>query len=134
MNKTVIAVVVVLLLLGGWYMLTQSSPAPVDTTVPVASADDSESSGEALMGEGEQVTIASFKFAPATLTVKKGTTVTWTNQDSVGHTVTSDAGSELDSELLEKGASYSHTFDTVGTFAYHCTPHPNMKATVVVIE
>ena len=135
MNKALIAVVIVLLLGGGWYLLSnQSSRAPGDTTVPVASADDSESPGEAMVGEGEKVAIASFKFAPATLTVKKGTTVIWTNEDSVAHTVTSDTGSELGSELLGKGASYAYTFDTVGSFPYHCAPHPNMKATVTVIE
>lgn len=81
-----------------------------------------------------EVSIANMNFSPTSITVKKGTKVTWTNNDSVAHDVTSDSGSELKSELLEKGESYSHTFNTAGTFAYHCSIHPNMQAKVVVTE
>jgi amicyanin len=76
--------------------------------------------------------IKGFAFANTELKIKKGDTIIWTNQDSVGHTVTSDSGSELDSPMIAKGETYSHTFNTVGTFNYHCTPHPNMKAKVIV--
>ena len=76
--------------------------------------------------------IKNFAYSPSTLTVKKGDTIIWTNQDTTKHTVTSDSGSELDSELLGKGETYSHTFSTEGTFAYHCTPHPYMKAKIIV--
>ena len=78
-------------------------------------------------------TIQNFSFQPPKLTVKKGTTVTWTNKDSVGHTVTGDNGGPA-SALISQGQSYSFTFDTVGTFAYHCQPHPMMKGTVEVTE
>ena len=60
-----------------------------------------------------------------------GTTVTWTNSDSTQHTVTADDGS-FDSGVLAQGQTFSHTFDTAGTIAYHCTIHPNMQATVTV--
>lgn len=78
------------------------------------------------------IDIKNFDFSPSTLTVKVGDTVTWTNMDSVGHTVTSDSGSELASSTLSNGGSYSHTFTSAGTFSYHCRPHPTMKATVTV--
>jgi len=78
------------------------------------------------------VEIKDFAFNPATITIKKGTTVTWTNQDSAPHTVTSESGNELDSPTLSKGQSYSHTFNEVGTFSYYCTIHPRMKGNVVV--
>ena len=78
------------------------------------------------------VIIQGFAFSPVALKIQKGTTVTWTNQDSVKHTVTSSEGSELDSKLLAKGESYSHTFNDAGTFAYYCKLHPNMKARVIV--
>ena len=78
------------------------------------------------------VVMKDFTFSPVLLTVKKGTTVTWTNQDSAPHTVTSDSGSELSSEKLSNGQSYSHTFNGAGTFEYHCGVHPTMKAKVVV--
>ncbi|PIR03302.1 MAG: hypothetical protein COV60_01090 [Candidatus Magasanikbacteria bacterium CG11_big_fil_rev_8_21_14_0_20_43_7] len=76
------------------------------------------------------VNIEKFSF-PVEVRVKKGTTVTWTNRDSAGHTVTSDAGA-FGSALLDTGSSFSFTFDTVGRFPYHCAPHPSMTGTVVV--
>jgi len=78
------------------------------------------------------VTIQNSAFSPTTLTVKVGTTVTWTNADLASHTVTSDSGSELSSGNIGNGQSYSHTFNTVGTFHYHCSIHTSMTATVVV--
>ena len=78
------------------------------------------------------VEIKSFAFNPATLTIKIGDSITWTNKDSVKHTVTSDSGNELDSELLSQNEVYTHTFNSAGTFNYHCTPHPYMKAKIVV--
>ena len=75
---------------------------------------------------------AIFAFSPSGLTIKKGDSVVWTNQDSVGHTVTSDSGSELDSELLSTGESYSYKFANAGIYEYHCTPHPSMKAKIIV--
>ncbi|HTK39241.1 MAG TPA: cupredoxin family copper-binding protein [Patescibacteria group bacterium] len=80
------------------------------------------------------VTISNFDYGPQTITVKKGTTVTWTNQDGVKHNVVGDTLSTLNGPLLAKGESYSYTFDTVGTFSYHCAPHPYMKGTVVVTD
>jgi amicyanin len=78
------------------------------------------------------VRIEDFAFAPANITIDAGTTVTWTNYDSVVHTVTSDDGDELDSPLLGKNETFSHTFGTPGVFAYHCTPHPYMRGLVTV--
>jgi plastocyanin len=77
------------------------------------------------------VAIANFAFSPTTLTVKAGTTVTWTNSDSATHTVTSDNG-VFDSGSMANGKTYSFTFNQTGTFPYHCTFHPSMKATVIV--
>lgn len=84
----------------------------------------------------DKVDIKNFAFSPEKITVKKGTTVTWTNQDTIKHDVTPDNPSAdfKASELLAKGESYSFTFNTVGTFSYHCSPHPQMKATVEVTE
>lgn len=80
---------------------------------------------------GSNVGIASMKFGPATITVKAGTTVTWTNNDNMVHTVTADDGSFTSGDM-NYGSTYSHTFSTVGTVAYHCTYHAAMKASVVV--
>jgi plastocyanin len=80
--------------------------------------------------EGASVEIKNFAFEPKTVTIKVGQTVTWTNQDSVTHTVTGDGG--IDSDGLSKGKSYSKTFDTEGAFDYHCSIHPQMKGQVIV--
>ncbi len=88
-------------------------------------------SPEASTGMAVSASIAGFKFDPETLDVTVGTTVTWTNNDSTAHTVTADDGS-FQSGKIDPGASWSYTFDTAGTFAYHCEYHAGMKATVTV--
>jgi plastocyanin len=79
------------------------------------------------------VAISGFAFDPPSLTVKVGTTVKWTNQDSAPHTVASDGG-DWESGQLSQGNSFTRTFDQAGTFAYHCSVHPAMKGTVVVTQ
>ncbi|MEU6773807.1 cupredoxin family copper-binding protein [Streptomyces sp. NPDC046759] len=82
---------------------------------------------------GNAVAMKNFAFAPATLKVKVGTKVTWTNEDTDAHTVTSSgSGGPLHSTALDTHASYSYTFTKPGTYAYLCTIHPFMIATVEV--
>jgi hypothetical protein len=64
--------------------------------------------------------------------VPAATTVTWTNQDTAPHTVTSEGSGPLDSPNLQKGDSWSFTFTTPGTYAYYCAVHPDMKGPVTV--
>jgi plastocyanin len=80
------------------------------------------------------VSISNMSYSPATLTVKKGTTVTWTNSDSAAHTVTADSGNLFDSGTLNPGKTFNFQFDTAGTFAYHCTFHSSMHGKVIVTE
>lgn len=81
------------------------------------------------------VSIKDFAFSPADITVKKGTTVTWTNKDSATHTVTENDGQAgPDSGDLATGKTYSFTYGTVGTFKYHCSIHTGMIGTVTVTE
>ncbi|HEV7454244.1 MAG TPA: cupredoxin domain-containing protein [Candidatus Saccharimonadales bacterium] len=83
----------------------------------------------------DQVKIENFTFSPVAITVKKGTTVTWTNKDSAAHTVTADKGEQGPaSGSLQQGGTYTFTYNTVGTFAYHCNFHANMTGSVVVTE
>lgn len=77
------------------------------------------------------VDIKGFAFEPAALDIGIGTTVTWTNEDGTQHTVTAGDGS-FDSGALAQGGTFSHTFDTAGTFDYFCGFHSNMKATITV--
>ena len=77
------------------------------------------------------INIASRAFSPATITVPVNTTVTWTNNDGMAHTVTSDTGL-FDSGTFGAGGTYSYQFTTAGTYNYHCTLHPDMIATIIV--
>ncbi len=74
-----------------------------------------------------------FAYQMAHIQVRTGTTVTWTNQDSVPHSVTFKNGMK-DSGLLYQGQSFSYTFNTPGAYQYYCTVHPNMVATVTVVS
>jgi amicyanin len=75
------------------------------------------------------VSISNFQFQPSEVTIHKGDTVTWTNMDSVAHDV---KFKDSESPNLNKGASYSQTFDDTGTFGYICDIHPYMKGKVIV--
>ncbi len=79
-----------------------------------------------------QVRQKDFAFAPANIIVDLGTTVTWTNRDGVGHTVTSDGGGELRSQMLNQNETFSYTFDEPRLYRYYCEPHPYMKGLVTV--
>lgn len=101
-----------------------TAPTATPTTAPTPTATTAPSSG------GNSVSIANFAFSPKSLTVKVGTKVTWTNNDSVAHTVTADGGAF--DQRVGPGATFSFTFSKAGTYAYHCTIHPYMTATIVV--
>lgn len=96
------------------------------------------------------MSIRNFKYEKPNIKIKKGTTVTWTNQDTIRHNVmlehegsgvAHDAPTpdevdptKLAGPLLAKGESYSFTFNETGTDPYHCSPHPYMKGSVTVVE
>jgi plastocyanin len=104
-----------------------ASPTSAPVVVAPTTAPAANTPASAPAGTEVKVQIANFAFSPSTLEVKVGTTVTWTNAD----TVTSDDGSFASNDL-NQGASFSFTFTTAGTYAYHCGVHPGMKATVTV--
>jgi plastocyanin len=91
--------------------------------------------GNAAAQNGEvKLNISQFKFGDGNpLTIKKGTKVTWTNQDTAPHTATADNNS-WDSGTLQKGQSFSFVFDKAGTVKYHCEVHPNMTHTIIVVD
>jgi plastocyanin len=105
---------------GGKPEVKKSQASPDGKSAPLQKAQSSSS-----------VTITDFKYAPKTISVSVGTTVTWTNEGPTAHTATADDGT-FDTGNLVKGASGSYQFDKAGTYEYHCTPHPFMKATVTV--
>jgi plastocyanin len=100
-----------------------TNPAPTPTPPPAPLP----------MPATHAVTIQNFSFNPASITIKKGDTVVWTNKDPMGHTVTGNNGGPA-SQTISTNGTYSFTFNDVGTFGYHCSIHPSMKGTVVVTE
>jgi plastocyanin len=78
------------------------------------------------------VSIDNFTFTPQKLTVKAGTTVTWTNKDDIPHGIAASNNAFTRSKALDTNDSYSFTFATPGTYAYFCYIHPHMTGTIVV--
>lgn len=76
-----------------------------------------------------EISIQNFAFNPATLTVAKGTTITWINNDSAPHQIKADT---FNSESLGKGQKFSFTFNETGAFDYTCGIHPSMKGKIIV--
>jgi plastocyanin len=77
------------------------------------------------------VHIANFTFASPAITVKRGTTVTWVNDDDIPHTVVANDKS-FKSKVLDTGDRFSVTFNKAGQIAYFCSLHPRMTAKVIV--
>jgi plastocyanin len=102
---------------SGMYPSTSASSSPSAASVP----------GKA----PGAVTIAGMAFSPSSLTVPVNTTVTWTNSDSMAHTVTSTSGL-FDSGSIGVGGNYSFTFASAGTFNYYCSIHPSMTGKIIV--
>jgi len=139
----VVLVIAVLVIVGGiyWYMQSGAQPATTNTgsasqtqTSDMPMQTNTQTSGTPAATTpttSASVSIAHFAFSPSAVAVQAGGTVTWTNNDSVSHTVTSDDGS-FASQTLAPGASFSHTFATAGTISYHCAIHPSMKGSVSV--
>jgi amicyanin len=77
------------------------------------------------------VTIDNFTFNPQRLTIKTGSTVTWTNKDDIPHAIAS-VSALFRSKALDTDDNYSFTFTTPGTYQYFCSLHPHMTGTIVV--
>ena len=131
LRKHSVAVVAVSLVLASC-SASRPSAHPSVTLSPDAGATPSITV-PAVPASGNQVTIDGFAFAPATLTVGAGSTVTWTNRDEEPHTVAASDGS-FRSPGMGTGATFTHTFATAGTFDYVCSIHPMMRGTVVVTQ
>lgn len=142
MNKVLLAVIAVVILgIGGWAIYNHnksntnssygSSNTPSSNSSNTSSSASNTSQSVASTGA---VTIENMMFSPSQITVAKGGTVTWTNKDSIPHTVTDDlsnVGGPASGDI-QPGKTYSFTFDKTGSFQYHCTIHPSMRGTIVV--
>ena len=104
---------------------TQSAP---QTTLPT-----SQSTAPAPpQSQTQEIAIASFAFTPASVTVKAGTTVKWTNKDGAPHSIVSSDGQFAASAVLSNGGSYQLKFDKPGTYNYACGLHPSMSGQIIV--
>jgi amicyanin len=109
---------------------SNSAPQPVPQP-PALPEETKTSSSTSSLPSQVSVTIQSFKFSPSTLTIKVGSTVTWTNMDGAPHNIKSEDNT-LDSPDLSRGQSWSFTFTNPGTYNYICGIHPSMKGSITV--
>lgn len=101
------------------------------SAVGALGAADADEGGSAPVAAGE-VAIVDFAFSPEVVETSVGQGVSWTNEDSAAHTVTSDGDGPMGSGDLAGGESYEVAFDAAGTYEYICTIHPTMRGTVEV--
>ena len=98
--------------------------------ITIASAIAATMPAAPARAEDVAVKISNFTFNPPQVTVKAGTTVTWTNEDDIPHTIVSPPG--IRSKPLDSEDKFSFTFTTPGTYKYFCSLHPHMTGTIVV--
>ena len=118
------SILLVALVAGGAYVLMRGGDMPV-------SDSGNDDAVELAAGIPVPVKIADFSYSPKELKIPVGTKVIWKNEDSTKHNILADDGG-FGSKLLSKGEIFEFTFDKIGSFPYHCGPHPWMKAAVIV--
>jgi plastocyanin len=157
-----IAVVVIAGLAAGGYALAQSDDKKADSSKSDTTAkeevvskevkeakaqtgggastvNEKDTAGEPVdpsdyIGDTKEVKIINFKFTPETLTVKKGTTVTWENEDYAEHTITSDGEDGPKSDKLAQNQLFSYKFTKAGTYTYFSDDELKPKGSIVVTE
>jgi plastocyanin len=136
-RRSVIAVAATALLTAGLTACTSGS------------ADETSSAKSSGKSDGPVIKLSRLMFMPATTEIKVGTTVTWTNDESISHTVTSGEATGIDKttslrsgekpdgtydeQLAKKGDSFSFTYDKAGTYPYYCDIHKGMNGEIVVV-
>lgn len=138
-SALVAIVVVAILVIGGAVALTHKSNSNSSTQSTSNSAQNksntsSTSSNTNQTAASGSVDIKNMAFTPPQISIAKGGSVTWTNNDSVAHTVVDDLSNVGGpaSGNIEPGSTYSFTFAKTGSFQYHCSIHPSMRGTIVV--
>jgi plastocyanin len=116
--------------------LVPAALAVLALALPLAACggEEEEPAGGGGSGGGVTIDMKDIKYVPADATVPVGQTVTWTNSDSVAHTVTKESGvgPDFDSGTIAAGKTFKQKFGTEGEIAYYCTLHPNQKGTLTV--
>ena len=111
------------------------APALFLTVLAVGCASTPSGTPATGASTGSAISIKGFAFNPAQLTVNKGATVTWTNDDGATHTVTSGVPGTPNGKFdqrLEASKTFTFTFADAGTYDFFCNIHQSMKATVLV--
>lgn len=132
--KNTIIIIAVLAIVGIGIYYVASNNSNTDTSFPKTThtAPASNTPIKALAPLNITVNIKNFSFNPSALTVKVGTKVTWVNNDSAPHTITSDSDNLLNSPTLSPGQSFSFIFSNTVAENYHCAIHPIMKGSIIV--
>jgi len=104
------------------------SLVPADDSDDVGTDEEEEETSSDATAQQFNIDIENIAYSQKTINIKVGDTVIWTNLDSEQHTVTSIGGNELNSVTLNVGDTFSHTFNSEGTFNYDCTFHPGISA------
>jgi len=125
MKKSFFAIVAILALLIVFYGC--SIPAGTASQTSESTAASQEKSANS--SKSAAVSIENFAFSPDTLTVKAGTTVVWTNNDSTAHNIKI---ADFTSPKIAAGETFEYKFDSPGTFDYSCGIHPSMTGTIIV--
>ena len=118
---------------GFGYPAAGSSPTPAAPATAAASETATAAAVHDEVADQASVSIRQMQFSPARVTVKKGATVSWTQQDSMPHDVTASDGS-FKSETLRGGGTFARTFDEPGTYKFYCSLHPSMRGEIVVVD
>lgn len=139
MRKTISYIVLVMLILatGYWmYWTVKTSPRNQmirnNSTTELNDLHMKETAQPTLVANNNSqmnISISNFSFNPSSLNIKSGTTVTWMNNDNTAHTVT---GNGFNSGQIQPGGSFQFTFNSPGTYTYHCSIHPSMTGKIIV--
>jgi plastocyanin len=136
MNKSFLAAVLVLVVIvGAVGMFFVRSSRSSDTNNNPAMTNSQNAQSNADSKNEAKLTIVDIKnmmFTPSQVTIEKGSTVKWVNNDDTAHTITADNGKGPNSQTVEPSKSYEFTFNEAGSFQYHCNFHAAMHGTVVV--
>ena len=111
---------------------THTPPAPGSAAKATAGAGTSAApAATTVSSAANTISLKDMAFTPGTEQVAVGTTVTWVNNDTVQHTVTSDT-KLFDSGPMNPGDKFTYTFTQAGSFAFHCSIHTSMTGTITV--
>ena len=130
LRVAVVSLLLVLAIACGGQSPAPAAPSPAPSPAPAPTPAPGGNSSSVVIPAGAS-SLGNKAFTPDDVSVAIGTTVTWTNSDSVAHTSTSDSEG-WNSGSVAPGGQFSVAFRTAGTFPYHCAIHPGMIGTVTV--